>query len=44
MNQQTKKQVTTKNSTAVAAPTMDLSLVAQDAGQGLSSPYTDCVR
>ena len=39
MNQQRKKQVATKNSTAVAAPTMDLSLVAKDAGQGLSSKY-----
>ena len=44
MNQQTKKQVATKNSTAVAAPTMDLSLVAQDAGQGLSEVNMDTIQ
>ena len=44
MNQQTKKQVATKNSTAVAAPTMDLSLVAQDAGQGLSAVNMDTIQ
>ena len=44
MNQQTKKQVATKNSTAVAAPTMDLSLVAKDAGQGLSEVNMDTIQ
>jgi len=44
MNQQTKKQVATKNSTAVAASTMDLSLVAQDAGQGLSEVNMDTIQ
>ena len=44
MNQQTKKQVATKNSTAVAAPTMDLSLVAKDAGQGLSEVNMDKIQ
>ena len=44
MNQQTKKQVATKNSSAVAAPTMDLSLVAKDAGQGLSEVNMDTIQ
>ena len=46
MNEQatTKKQVATKSSTAVAAPSIDLSLVAQDAGQGLSEVNMDTIQ
>ena len=40
----TKKQVAVKNSTAVAAPSIDLSLVAQDAGQGLSEVNMDTIQ
>ena len=37
MNEQTKKQeVATKKSSAVAAPTIDLGMVAQDQGLGLA--------
>ena len=41
MNQPNKKQVATKSTTAVAAASIDLSMVAQDAGQGLSEVNMD---
>ena len=44
MNQPNKKQVATKSTTAVAAPSIDLSLVAQDAGQGLSEVNMDTIQ
>ena len=45
MNQPKKNEqaVVKKESSAVAAPTMDLSLVAQDAGQGLSAVNMDTI-
>ena len=44
MNQPNKKQVATKSTTAVAAPSIDLSLVAQDAGKGLSEVNMDTIQ
>ena len=44
MNQPNKKQVATKSTTAVAAASIDLSMVAQDAGQGLSEVNMDTIQ
>lgn len=40
----TKNEVATKKTTAVAAPTVDLALVAQDAGQGLAAVDMDSIQ
>ena len=44
MNQPNKKQVATKSTTAVVAASIDLSMVAQDAGQGLSEVNMDTIQ